>query len=252
MLRSMVAALVFGALFVIASLGFCDAVAIWTFDEGEGNTVGDSSGNGNDGEITGTSLWVDGVFGKALYFDMGATGVDYITVPDNDVLDIEEAITMMAWVKPDELSGLRFILKKEAVYDLLFSEDKGLCWIANPSEQWFDPAEGATPFGIGEWHHLAGTYDGSTAKVYFDGELDGEMKFSTTIDVTDRVLMMGANVQNNVPFRNVPPFVGALDEAAIFNEALGADEIKQFMTGGLLAVQPAGKLSSTWGAIKYR
>ena len=105
---------------------------------------------------------------------------------------------------------------------------------------------------VGVWTHLAGTYDGSTAKVYFDGELDGEMKFSTTIDVTDRVLMMGANVQNNVPFRNVPPFVGALDEAAIFNEALGADEIKQFMTGGLLAVQPAGKLSSAWGAIKYQ
>ena len=252
MLRSMIATVVFGSLFVIASLGFCDAVAIWTFDEGIGNNVKDSSGNGNDGEITGTSLWIDGVFEKALYFDMGVTGVDYITVPDSDVLDIEEAITMMAWVKPDELSGLRFIVKKEAVYVLLFSEDKGLCLIANPSEQWLAPAEGITPFGIGEWHHIAGTYDGSTAKVYFDGELDGEVDFNTEIDVTDKVLMMGANVQNDVPFRNVPPFVGALDEVAIFNEALVGDEIKQFMTGGLLAVQPAGKLSSAWGAIKYR
>jgi len=252
MLKSMIATLVLGSLLVIASLGFCDVVAVWTFDEGNGNTVEDSSGNGNDGEITGTSLWIDGVFGKALYFDMGVTGVDYITVPDSDVLDIEEAITLMAWVKPAELGGLRFIVKKEAVYDLLFSEDKGLCWIANPSEQWFAPAEGLTPFGIGEWHHLAGTYDGSTAKVYFDGELDGEVQFNTEIDVTDKALMMGANIQNDAPFRNVPPFVGALDEVAIFNEALGADEIKQFMTGGVLAVQPAGKLSSAWGAIKYR
>ena len=83
MLKGVIAALAFGFLLVIASPGLCDAVAIWTFDEGEGDTVEDSSGNGNDGEITGTSLWIGGMFGKALYFDMGVTGVDYITVPDS-------------------------------------------------------------------------------------------------------------------------------------------------------------------------
>ena len=43
-------------------------VAEWHFDEGSGNVVKDSSGNGNDGIIYGAS-WVDGKFGKALSFD---------------------------------------------------------------------------------------------------------------------------------------------------------------------------------------
>jgi hypothetical protein len=45
-----------------------ELVAEWHFDEGEGNIVKDSSGNGNDGTIYGAT-WVDGKFGKALSFD---------------------------------------------------------------------------------------------------------------------------------------------------------------------------------------
>ena len=43
-------------------------IALWTFDEGQGKVVKDSSGNGNDGKITGEK-WIDGGFGKALELD---------------------------------------------------------------------------------------------------------------------------------------------------------------------------------------
>jgi hypothetical protein len=251
MLKGITITLVFGLLLIVTPLGLCDAVAIWSFDEGKGEIVKDFSGNGNDGEITGTPLWVDGKFGKALYFDMGATGVDYITVPDSDVLDLEDAVTVMAWIKPEELSGLRFILKKEAVYEPILDDDKACFYIANPSEAWRDPAKGSTSLNTNEWCHIAGTFDGSTLKIYVNGKLDGEAKFDGKIAVTDRVIMMGSNVQNNVPLRNVPPFVGTMDEVAIFSEALSEDEIKRPMTGGLSAVEPEGRLSLTWGAIKH-
>ncbi|HEX30357.1 TPA: LamG domain-containing protein [Candidatus Poribacteria bacterium] len=246
---------VLGFSLVVASLGLCDAVAIWLFDEGEGKVVRDSSGNGNDGEITGIPLWVDGKFGKALYFDMGKKGVDYITVPDSDVLDLEDSVTVMAWIKPEEIGGLRFILKKEAVYEPILVDDKAAFYIANPSEKWKDPAKGSTSLKVGEWYHIAGTFDGETIRVYVNGKLDGEAKYKGKIGVTDRVIMMGSNVMNNQPLRNVPPFVGVMDEVAIFDEALSEDVIRSLMTKGLASlmdVEPEGKLSVTWGEIKLR
>ena len=45
-----------------------DAVGIWLFDEGKGNTAADTSGNGNDGAITGAK-WAEGKFGGALEFE---------------------------------------------------------------------------------------------------------------------------------------------------------------------------------------
>jgi len=44
-------------------------VAMWLFDEGSGKTVKDSSGNENNGTITGDSKWDTGKFGKALEFN---------------------------------------------------------------------------------------------------------------------------------------------------------------------------------------
>ena len=45
-------------------------VGYWKFDEGTGNTVADSSGNGNNGTFAGTgSHWVDGKLGKAGSFN---------------------------------------------------------------------------------------------------------------------------------------------------------------------------------------
>ena len=46
-----------------------DIVAVWLFDDGSGNILKDSSGNGNDGKLIEGPTWVDGKFGKALKFD---------------------------------------------------------------------------------------------------------------------------------------------------------------------------------------
>ena len=45
-----------------------ELVAYWGFDEGSGDTVFDSSGNGNDGTIV-AGEWGQGKFGPALNFN---------------------------------------------------------------------------------------------------------------------------------------------------------------------------------------
>jgi hypothetical protein len=41
-------------------------VGWWKFDETEGNIAYDSSGNGNDGNLTNGPTWVEGKIGGAL------------------------------------------------------------------------------------------------------------------------------------------------------------------------------------------
>ena len=77
-------------------------VSHWKFDEGEGQVVYDSTNNNNDGTLGATSAsasddpsWVVGKYNSALEFD-GTN--DYVSIPDDDSLDITDAITLGLWV----------------------------------------------------------------------------------------------------------------------------------------------------------
>ena len=78
----------------LVSNASADLVAYWTLDEGSGNSVYDTSGNDNNGTINGAT-WGDGKYGKALQFN----GQDnYVEVPSSDSLEIDENVTIAAWI----------------------------------------------------------------------------------------------------------------------------------------------------------
>ncbi len=82
---------------------------LWHFDEGNGTTANDASGNNNSGTILGGALWTTGKHAKALDFD----GVDdYVDVPDSDSLDITGNITLEAWIYPRSLTDRQAIVCK--------------------------------------------------------------------------------------------------------------------------------------------
>ncbi|KXB08082.1 hypothetical protein AKJ55_01475 [candidate division MSBL1 archaeon SCGC-AAA382M17] len=68
-------------------------------DDDSDTTVHDLTSYANDGSMNGgmdTSDYVSGKWGNALDFD----GTDYVEVSDDDSLDIEDQITLSAWVRP--------------------------------------------------------------------------------------------------------------------------------------------------------
>ncbi|MBA3043924.1 hypothetical protein FP804_02165, partial [archaeon] len=73
-------------------------VACWYFDENNGTTAYDSSGNGNDGTIYGAT-WTDGINGSALSFDEVD---DYVDCSDISATD---SMTIEAWINPVNSSG---------------------------------------------------------------------------------------------------------------------------------------------------
>ena len=77
-------------------------VGEWRFDEGFGQFVNDTSGNGNNGTLMPSYPgdvpgWMSGIKSTALQFD-GLN--DHVLVPDDASLDITDEITIAAWMKP--------------------------------------------------------------------------------------------------------------------------------------------------------
>ena len=77
-------------------------VAAYAFDEGTGSTVADSSGNGNNGTLSGAT-WTSGRFNSGLAFSGNSARVN---VPDSASLDLTTAMTLEAWVSPDDRDEL--------------------------------------------------------------------------------------------------------------------------------------------------
>src|SRR5437870_3453171 len=87
-------------------------VAAYSFDDGNGTTVTDLSGNGNTGTISGASWTSQGKFSNALTFD----GIsNWVTVNDSDSLELSGGMTLEAWAYPTAAPGTwTTILLKEA------------------------------------------------------------------------------------------------------------------------------------------
>lgn len=231
-------------------------VGVWLFDEGEGDIAADSSGNENNGELMGDPEWVDGKFGNALEFD-GASS--YVSVPDSESLNPTTAITLGAWIYPKGFTGNgNGILTKEGQYILGLNWPQGgnaeklNLWLTIGGWILFASDDAVS---ADSWSHVAVTYDGSTKKLYIDGNLVNSGVFNAA-DREGEIATSANNIliaQGNTGV-GAQAFKGLIDEIAVFNIALTETDIKDFMRGWgfLTAVTPASKLTTTWAAVKAR
>jgi hypothetical protein len=76
-------------------------------------------------------------------------------------------------------------------------------------------------YTLRKWQHLVAIKDASTMRLYINGALAGEADNVTTLPAGMRLL-----VGRLYPSRQVRPFIGQLDELAIYNRALEPGEIR--------------------------
>ena len=103
------------------SLG-SESVGVWSFDEGEGTIVHDSSGYNNHCTIYGASFTQDTperiVHSNSSTYSLSFDGQnDYLDCGNDESLDITDEITIEAWVKPFSgfKSDYRNIVSKDNV-----------------------------------------------------------------------------------------------------------------------------------------
>lgn len=227
-----------------------DLVAAWAFDKGAGDVAEDVTGNGHDGELT-NCKWVKGKLGSALEFD----GVEsQVLIPDEDSLDIEDEVTVEAWINPSGFNALSAVAQKwgdtsnRRQYLLCLVGQNVNFYISGSGDTW-PTAGSAGTVSEGEWTHIAGTYDSESIRVYINGELDGETAnqeglFASDIDAWIGGYGPGAEFDQN------RHFIGVIDEVRFWKKALTEEEIQDSMSASVSPVEAKDKTAVAWGDLK--
>jgi hypothetical protein len=202
-----------------------DLVAYYPFN----STANDESGNNLHGTVYG-AMPAEDRFGNqnaALYFD----GIDdYIMIPHNEVLNfncLEDSYTLSVWVKSDEPSTGRIIIKWNEHIDIPYPF--AICATSEKcNAAVFNGVEGevnAIHFGNiwnGNWNHLVIVVDHK--KMSFSGYLNKDL-----FDIKD--ITYTTSTKNNcdiyIALRPVHNdfYQGYIDDIKIYNYALSMEEI---------------------------
>src|SRR5439155_22439965 len=80
--------------------------------------------------------------------------------------------------------------------------------------------DSSQPVPLDEWTYVVATYDGSKLQLYVNGVLDASVDYNLGIYPGTDDLGIGACVGGEPDGPEISPFVGLIDEAAIYNQAL--------------------------------
>jgi hypothetical protein len=205
----------------------------WPLNEGRGQTVKDWSGKGNHGYLGSTPqadandpTWIKGIFwGSALSF----SGDDFITVPDSTTLE-PQRLTVSLWFRATGSPGTyRYLIAKGADNCVASSYALQTRWhggleftLWNGSQQFFSGIAGKEIYD-GRWHNAAGTWDGTTPKLFIDGKL--QPGGSVSNEQIDYGGPAGGTTMGGYHGSCDLLFAGDLDEVHVWSEALPVGEI---------------------------
>jgi len=207
-------------------------VGSWSFDEGAGTTVHDSSGNGNNGTMINAPVWSSGAYGLALAFN----GADnYVEIPHSDTLTSSN-FTIEAWIYLNadvNHTQARIVSKQETIsksysFDIFGNGYGGstgnqLLLSIGTGAVWYNFLS-TTHLSNQTWYHVAGTQEGTNSKIYLNGQLDKNGTTSTQTANNTGVLTIGCQKQTGTNATYF--FNGTIDEVKIYNRALGQQEIQ--------------------------
>ncbi len=189
-------------------------VGIWLLDEGKGDVAEDASGNGYDGTIT-QSDWVDGKVDGALDIKRGGT----VTIPFGKGV-VTDKMSFILWIQFTNLAEQQNYF---SIHDQ--SNNRYVPYKESPnvlrswSNNW-NVSSGVT-VKAGTWYHVANTYDGTTAKIY----VNGEEKVSQPVpkfQLQDQDQTAWLATDKGASFKSAC----IMDEVGLFNDALSKEEIR--------------------------
>lgn len=258
------------------TVGKADLVAHWKLDGNAKDSVG-----GHDGTPQGKPEFKEnGKSGGAVALNGNG---DYIQTDLIEELQTVENFTIAAWFKTNVIAeGQQHILWVGDVAGNGWGE-QGEVHLGINHFNYFDKL--VFFFGSGTdtdghcinivtkadfadtsgWHHIAGVIENASGpivsgKLYLDGELmeplvddfkniTNGIAFPTTDTTEDPPTRDGWNsgLRIGAPGAVQRYFNGMIDDAMVWDEALSQADL---LTASGLAVAPAGKLTTTWGAIR--
>lgn len=195
-------------------------VAAYAFESITGSNVTDSTVYANTAVLFNGASQVAAKFGQGVRLNLASA--QYVSIPDANQIDFTQSFTFSAWLKPAHVpSGFQAALIKNYMVALYASQDGTYCTSGGPLI-WFNTngnsgpnfaACYSTPLTVGQWSHLAGTYDGASLKLYINGALVTTTSATGYIEPSASTAMIG-----NSQFSEY--FDGDVDEVRMYNYAL--------------------------------
>lgn len=169
----------------------------------------------------------------------GPRGSYYVTDGDQIVIPTDEglhlpAFTVAVWVRSDLPvgEGQRF----QSAFSKPFGSGTDNSWeltseLSVPSfvtfGETFDSLSATDPFAVGEWTHMAGSFDGTTKRFYLDGAAVASTPLFDPIDYDANPILICSDLNNDVVSSL---FVGGIDDVRLYDRALSATEIATLAT----------------------
>jgi len=168
------------------------------------------------------------------------SGVDNgrLTIAHNSSLMPTKAFTLEAWIYPTQFKTNIWegsVISKESGdggYAINIGGN-GQGRIVIGSNNWYEAIIPAKTIVINKWTHIAGVYDGTSIKIYVNGELKGTKIGVGAIKASESPIYIGAS-----PVFSGREFKGGIDEVRIWNKALTAGEVKTFKDFTLKGNEP--------------
>lgn len=212
-------------------------VGWWPFDAGTGTTAADSSGSGNNGTLSGSTIptWVTGKVGPfALNFN-GTSG--YVTMGAGSALNLTTNFTVCAWFKPSALTNTNQQIASKGFngvdtqYQLVTADTAGDILFASYNGASQGNTVSTVKAQVGVWTFACGSYDTTTYRLYTNGTIDQTTTATGPIS-TIRAFEVGAVDINNSPGQFFP---GSIDEVRVYNRVLTSTDVMQLYlyTGAL-------------------
>lgn len=196
----------------------------YKFEETSGTTVIDSKGS-NNGTIVNSTSRITGAIKQGLEF----TGTGYITIGQAFGENVQQEVTLAAWLKPTlKSSDYQGIIMHGGpnvdTYALyIYPNAKRIAFkTSGTSSSWFY-IDNVNKLWDGNWHQIVVTYDGAQKIIYLDNTVLATVAATGVIDSGQGYhLMIGAGRDEATP---TLLYQGSIDEVSIYNYALTISEV---------------------------
>jgi hypothetical protein len=204
-------------------------IGLWSGDGNASDSVA-----GNNGTLQNVSF-TKGVVGQAFEFNPAGSpygGYTGVQIADRPEYALTHSLSIECWIRPRAHSAYIIFFRGDHrpgldPYCLSMDGNQNLCFGISDGDNDHNLSV-KTPVGLGAWIHAAGVLDDDTGtlSLYTNGVLAAQ----TTTNLRPFGALLpeespGIGIGNVNDGGNNFPFAGEIDEVALYNRALSADEV---------------------------
>lgn len=181
-------------------------------------------------------------------FNTNAAVVDAFTPTNSFSAGTVDKISMSAWFRLDEdsppnarqvIAGLQNITGGRYTFVFFRQFNGKLCFFVTDKDGKQLSAEPYADITDSNWHHIVMTWDGETMRTYLDG---GDERSITNAGVNGALRPSHGFYIGTDPGDATRSFDGKIDEVALFNHVLSANQVSDLYQAAVRGVIPQGTL----------